>query len=165
MGHVRRGSTLIEFTLVGIPLIFIITSAMMVALAMWQFENLEYGSQSTARFVAMHGRLCAQNGTSCTTTVDDVAKFFATQTMALDPSKTQLTLTAATAATVCNPLNTCNGNLAQFPDSAHNGINFDVTVAATYPVVNPLGIFWPGNSGLGAATINLYGQSRQRIVF
>jgi hypothetical protein len=138
---------------------------MMVALSMWQFEALEYGSQSTARYVAMRGRLCAQNGTSCTVTVDDVVKFFVAQTAALDPSQTRVTLTSAAAATVCNPLNSCRGNSAQFPDSAHNGINFDVTVAATYPVLNPLGVFWPGTSGLGAATFNLYAQSRQRIVF
>jgi len=36
----RRGSALLEFTLVGIPMIFISTSVMSASLDMWQFHNL-----------------------------------------------------------------------------------------------------------------------------
>ena len=49
----RRGSALLEFTLVGIPILFLSTSVISASLDMWQFHNLAYGTQMTARYVAM----------------------------------------------------------------------------------------------------------------
>jgi len=161
----RRGSVLIEFTLVGIPLIFMMTSIMMIALAMWQFETLAYGTQTTARFVVMHGRTCTQDGNSCTVTLNDIATYFSGQTIALDPNKTKLTLKSVSGTTTCEPLISCNGNTTVFPSAADNGINFDVTVTATYGVVNPLALFWRGTAGAGPGTLNLFATSRQRIMF
>jgi len=161
----RSGSTLIEFTLVGIPLIFMMMSILMTAIGMWQFESLAYGAQSTARFIAMHGRTCTQDGNSCIVTVSDVAAYFSGQTIALDPAKANITLKSASTTTSCRPIASCIGNSAQFPSAADNGVNFDVTVTASYGVVNPLAMFWPGTTPVGSGTFDLYATSRQRITF
>ena len=156
---------MIEFTLVGVPMICTITSIIMTAIAMWQFESLAFGTQITARYIVMHGRTCTQDGNSCTVTVSDIAAYFARQTIALDPSQTNLTLKSATATRNCSPLNSCTGDTTQFPSAVDNGVNFDVTVKATYGVTNPLAMFWPGTTGVGSGNFNLMATSRQRIVF
>jgi hypothetical protein len=161
----KKGQSLVEFTIVGIPVIFLITSVITVSVDMWQFDNLAYGAQTTARYVAMHGRSCIQDGTTCALTVADVVSYLSSRALALDPGKARVTLTSATSSTVCNPLSTCSSNSAQFPIASDNGVNFDVTVTVTYPITNPITMFWPGASSVGSQTFNLYAMSRQRIVF
>ncbi len=161
----RRGSALLEFTLVGIPLLFISTSVISASLDMWQFHNLAYGTQMTARYVAMHGRTCSQNGNSCTVTVGDIAAYFEGQALALDASKLNVTLQSISETINCNPVDTCNSSTAVFPNSSDNGVKFDIVVTGTYPVTNPIALFWPGAGSVSAATFNLYATSRQMIVF
>jgi len=161
----RRGSTLIEFSLIGIPLILSSVAVVAVALDMWQFHTLAFGTQTTTRFIAMHGRDCAQNGSTCTLTLDDIETFFASHAIALDPSQAVLTLRSATAVATCNPLKSCAGNMTQFPSATDNGVNFDITLTATYPVTNPAAMMLPGTSRTGVSTYNLFAMSRQRITF
>jgi hypothetical protein len=106
-----------------------------------------------------------QDSSTCTVTVGDIASYFAAHAIALDPSKTNLTLKSATATTNCNPLNSCSGNAVQFPSSTDNGINFDVTLTASYSVTNPVAMFWPTGSAAAPSTFNLFAMSRQRILY
>ena len=161
----RRGSALLEFTLVGIPMLFISMSVMSASLDMWQFHNLAYGTQMTARYIAMHGRSCTQNGNSCTVTVGNIASYFQGQALALDASKVEVKLQSLGETIDCNPLNTCSSNTAMFPNSADNGVKFDIIVTAVYPVTNPIALFWPGAGSVNPATFNLFATSRQMIVF
>jgi hypothetical protein len=156
---------LIEFSLVGLPIIFVIFSVALAAIGMWQFENLEFGTQNATRFVAMHGRTCVQDGSTCVITVGDVASYFESQTFALDAAKAQVTLKSATATITCNPLNSCFGNTTVFPSTQDNGVNFDVSITSVYPVLSPITMFWPGNPSLAGSTFNLFATSRQRIIY
>jgi Flp pilus assembly protein TadG len=161
----ERGSALIEFALLGIPVIFVFTSVMTVALDMWQYASLAYSTETTARYIVMHGRTCSQNGNSCTLTVGNIASFFDAQGVSLDPAAVNMTLKSAISTTTCNPLTSCSGNATQFPNSTENGLNFDVTVTATYAVSSPIAMFWPGASAVGAGNFTLMAKSRQRIIF
>jgi Flp pilus assembly protein TadG len=161
----RRGSALLEFTLVGIPVIFMSTSIMSAGIDMWQFHNLAYGTQMTARYVAMHGRSCAQNGNTCTVTVGNIASYFRGQALALDSSKLNVKLQSLSETINCNPLNTCNSSTTVFPNASDNGVKFDIVVTAVYPVTNPIAMFWPGAGSVHAATFNLSATSRQMIIF
>jgi Flp pilus assembly protein TadG len=161
----RRGSALLEFTLVGIPILFVSTSVMAAGLNMWQFHNLAYATQMTARYAAMHGRTCTQNGNSCTVTVGNLAAYFEGQAMALDASKVNLKLQSLSETIQCNPLNTCASSTTVFPNASDNGVKFDIVLTAVYPVTNPIAMFWPGAGSVNAATFNLYATSRQMIIF
>src|SRR5579863_5373707 len=88
----RRGTAVIEFTLVGIPLIFLTISIIEASIAMWQYHSMMYANEIVARYAAMHGKGCTQNGNSCTITVGTVAKMIASQAPALDTSKLDVTL-------------------------------------------------------------------------
>jgi hypothetical protein len=160
----ERGSNLLEFSLVGVPVILMACAATTMALSMWQFHTLEFGTQITTRYIAMHGRSCVQDSTTCTVTVGDIASYFAAHAIGLDPSKTNLTLKSANVTTNCNPLNSCNGNTAQFPSATDNGINFDITLTASYLVTNPVAMLSPSGSAVPSA-FNLFATSRQRILY
>jgi hypothetical protein len=142
-----------------------IVSVITLTTDMWQYDNLAYATQTTARYVAMHGRTCIQDGSSCALTVADVVSYFSSRGIALDSGKANVTLQSATTSTVCSPLSSCGSNAAQFPIASDNGVNFDVTVKVTYPVTNPFAMFWPGAGSVVFRPLNLYAVSRQRIVF
>lgn len=161
----RRGSSLLEFTLVGIPVLFLTASVVNTSIAMWQFHTMEYALQVTDRYVALHGRSCSQNGNNCTMTVGGVATMIKTQAPSLDPSKLKVTLTTQSASVVCEPLNSCLTNSAQFPSTADNGVNFDVTLSGTYKVFIPVLMFWPGSQGVPSANYTLGATTRQTIQF
>jgi len=161
----RRGYGLIEFTIIGIPVIFLTISIIEVALAMWQYHTLAYSVGVTTRYVITHGRTCGQNVNACTVTLGNVASVFEQQAIALDPTKVNLTLYTQTATTTCNPLSTCLSSSTQFPSATDNGVNLDVKLVATYPIANPFPFFWPGSSASSGGTFTLGATSRQRIVF
>ncbi len=162
----RSGQSLLEFTLLGIPMVFITISVVYVSIAMWQFHSLAYASEMTARYVSVHGVTCAANGNTCTITVGNIATFFSTQAMALDASKVIVKMTDGSGTTTCNPLNTCNSSSTQFPNSnsSYNSVGSDITIIATYGVKSPLAMFWPPDIDT-AHDYTVGAQSRQRIMF
>jgi Flp pilus assembly protein TadG len=161
----RRGFAVLEFTLVALPVIFLTVSIIEASLAMWQYHTMAYAVDLAARYVVVHGRGCTQNGNTCSVTLGNVAHLIAQQSVALDASKLNVTLTTHSGPTTCNPLNTCFTSTTQFPSATDNGVNLDVTIAATYPISNPMPMFWPGagTSSIGAFTLGA--TSRQRILF
>ena len=163
MGN-RRGNTLIEFTLLGIPMIFIMVSVVSVSIDMWQFLDLPYCVEETARYVTTHGQGCSQNGSNCLITVGNVAAFFESQTAALDPSQVNVTLTDGSGSTNCNPVSACGASSAQFPNAGYNSPGSDVKVQATYVLKNPIAMFWPPDKD-GSHDFTVGATSRQRIMF
>jgi Flp pilus assembly protein TadG len=160
----RSGQSMIEFTLLGIPMLFITISVVGMSIDMWEFHTLAYATEMTARMVSVHGATCAANGNTCTIKVGDVAKFFATQSIALNPSSVVVTMTDGSGSTTCNPVNNCNTNTTQFPAASANSVGSDVTITATYTLKNPFAMYWPPDTD---ASHDYTGgaKSRQRIVF
>jgi Flp pilus assembly protein TadG len=160
----RSGQSLIEFTLMGIPMVFVTISVVYVSIGMWQFHSLAYASEMTARYVSVHGATCAANGNTCTITVGNVATFFSTQAMALDASKVIVQMKDGSGTTTCNPVNSCNSTATQFPSASYNSVGSDITITATYGVKSPLAMFWPPDIDW-AHDYTVGAQSRQRIMF
>jgi Flp pilus assembly protein TadG len=160
----RRGNALIEFTLLGIPIIFISLSIVSVSLDMWQFHSLAYSTEMTARYATVHGATCTANTNSCTITIGNMATYYASQALALDPAQVIVNFTDGSGTTTCNPVNSCNSNATQFPKAAYNSIGMDVKVVATYTLKNPFAMFWPPNSD-PASAFSVSATSRQRIGF
>ena len=160
----RRGNALIEFTLLGVPLLFITISIVAVSIDMWEFHNLAYSVEQTARYVTVHGATCTQNTNSCTITVGNVATYFKTQALALDPTQVIVTITDGSGTTTCNPVNSCTGSATQFPNPANNSVGSDVTIKATYILKNPVVLFWPPDID-SPSDFTVGATSRQRIIF
>ena len=162
----RSGSSLIEFTMAAVPLIFITISIVEMSLESWKYQTMIYAVQVATRYVAGHGRTCTKNGNTCTTNIGSVATLINTYAPSLDPGLLNVTFASnsGTAAT-CNPLNTCLTNATQYPSSIDNGVGLDITISATYPMNNPFPMMWFGNGSFNGQTHTLGAISRQTIVY
>lgn len=156
---------MVEFTMVAVPMIFLTIAIIEASIGMWQFHSMAYAVQTATRFSVTHGRTCGQNGNNCIVTLGTVTTLLARQAPGLNTSKLNLTLYTHGATTTCNPISTCLNSTAQFPNSIDNAVNFDVKIVATYPVANPMPMFWPGSEASPGSTFTLGATSRQRIVF
>ena len=164
----QAGNVALEFTLVGIPLLFILISVINISYAMMTLHTIQEAVQQGARFTIGRGAGCSDNSNTCTTTVGTIADAMRLFTPGVDPNVLQVTLkTASGAATSCNPLVSCHGNTTVWPP-ASNGDNIpgkDIVISADYRMLTVIGIFWPGGGGniFGPTTFHAY--SRQRMTF
>jgi Flp pilus assembly protein TadG len=171
MARGRKGNSLIEFVLFGIPTIFMSLSVFEGSLTMWEYHTLTEAAAIGARYVVTHGSDCSQGGNSCTRTGSQVAGVIQSAAVGLDPTKVNVTLTPQTG-TVIGPyvLSDCvAGNVhatnctANFP----NGLAppSTITVTLTYTVHNPIVMLWPGARGVTNTGATLGAVSSQEVVF
>jgi len=160
----RRGATMIEFVLLGIPAIFICTSIVTTSIDMWEFFTLNYAVAETARYASMHGVTCATSPNTCTIMQSDVATYFENAAIALVPASTTLKLTDSSGTTTCNPVTSCSTS-TQFPASSHNAVGANITIQASYTLLNPIFMFWPGAGSVSASNITVSSASTQAILF
>jgi hypothetical protein len=169
-----RGSTLIEFTLVGIPLIFVLISTFEIARGMWMYETLAYAVREGTRFAIVHGQGCATAPHSCRRTVGQLAQHIANAGVGLLPDEWNVTITATGRTYACNPLSSCLSVGDCFPSSADctsSDIEWagmpgmPVTIEAGYPFRSAIAMFWPGGTPVVFGTKMLWARSREGIQF
>ena len=162
----RRGNALVEFTLVGIPMIFLLISTFEMARGMWIYHTLVSAVKQGARYASVHGKLCATSPNSCTVKVSDVAAQVQNAGVGLIPASLSLTITTQGTAPVVCTLNNCLTNTSTCPDPAGNAVGNTIELDATYPFTSIICMFWAGGgSTLPLGTINLPASARERIRF
>ena len=166
----RAGSTLVEFTLVGIPLMFILISIFEISRGMWVYQTLAYATKEATRFVVVKGANCVQNGNTCGVTVQTVARIIEDRGVGLVPAELNVTLASLTDTRTCNPLSSCFNNATPWPtlttppDTGSNtGQNIRVT--ATYPFRSAISLFWPGTAGQQFGVFTLGSTSVEGVQF
>ncbi len=162
MGRGRRGNVLLEFTLMGIPVILLTISVVEISLAMWQYHTLEQCAVSGARYVVTHGANCAG---SCSITVGNVVTRITQTGIGLDPAKLSITLKSANSNTTYNPASSYQTSATAFPPAADAAVGNDITVTVSQTISNPFLMYWPGAANVQQSAVTLSGTSRQRIVF
>ena len=163
----QRGNAIIEFTLVGIPLIFALISIFEIARGMWIYHTLAYAVTEGTRYAAVHGVDCALPGNSCGVAVSDIAKVIQYQGVGLLPDQLTLTFTPnkINSAITCT-LQSCLTNSTAWPPDYDNLPGMDVTISASYPFSSAIAMFWPGaGPGIVFPTFNLPATSKERIQF
>jgi len=168
MAGKKKGSVTLEFTLVGIPLIFALISTVEMARGMWLFETQIYAINAGARYVAVHGQGCSSNGSSCSTTIGNIASAIANAGVGLAPADWNVTLYSASGSNnqTCYPLSSCLSSSTVWPPSPDNQEGLGVAIAGTYPFNSALSMFFPGSKPtLFAGTYKLPAYSQQRILF
>ena len=161
----RRGATTLEFTLLGIPGLFLCMSVIMTGIDMWQFFTLSYAVSETARFAAVHGATCASPNT-CQVTRAQVAAYFESQALALTAASTVVTLDDGSAPPfTCTPITSCPSSSSIFPAATYNTVGTNITVTATYPLSNPIFMFWPSQARINAVTHSVGASSTQEILY
>ena len=108
----RLGQSLVEFTFVGIPLIFVLISIFEVSRGMWMYHTLAYSVKVGVRFASVHGINCvktADNPNDCVvnmgpaTTPGTIAYVIRQAAVGLDPTKTTITFNASGTISTCPP--------------------------------------------------------------
>jgi Flp pilus assembly protein TadG len=174
MRRSRKGNSIVEFTLVGIPLMFILISVFEVSRGMWVYHTLAYAVKDTARYAAVHGQACLNAGAGCPVTVAAVATHLRDAGAGLLPNYFNVTMSTNTRTVTCSPLNSCLADTTCFPAAA-NCTSFDpgaaqgspVTITGTYPFASAISMFAPfgGSGGIVFGTFNLPATAREAILF
>ncbi len=163
-----RGSTLIEFTLIGIPMLFLMVSIFELGRGMWQFHTLAYAVKAGARYAAVHGQNCKTYPNSCTVSISTIAKVIKLAGIGLPPSKVNITFTPpGGAATTCR-LDDCISSYTTgyWPPSGANSPGQPLRISGIYEFHSVITMFWPGVGQFDVRRItNLSAQSRQVIEF
>jgi hypothetical protein len=176
-----RGSTLIEFTLVGIALMFVLISIFEVARGMWIYTTLAHTLREANRFVIVHGNNCYITPNSCGITIRDAAVRIRDAGVGLIPTELQnVQFISSTRTVTCPTLDACIqgggtgdtiwpgfGPVAP-PNNPDVGANqFSPTeIRARYPFRSAISLFWPGaGPGMTFGVILLPASSRERIQY
>ncbi len=184
MAMIRRnrrqsGSALIEFTLVGIPLMFVLISTFEMARGMWTYHTLAYAVREATRFTVVHGFNCSQLPNQCQVTVQRIAQEIQDAGVGLMPDQLEVRLLLFPAG---QPVNQANlGNLANgkmgtltalladtslWPVGNLSARPNDVVIAARYPFTSALAFFWPGTGApIVPGAIQFRAVSREKIQF
>ena len=171
----HRGSSTLEMTLVGIPLIFVIISTVEMARGMWIYHTLAYSLKEGTRFAIVHGQNCSTPPNNCAVKVSDIAKVIQKAGVALDPSLLKvemqstvddvgpnLTLTLSTLLTT----NTLFPTPSTGTTVGGGSMETNITFLAQYPFQSAIAIFWPGaGKGMQFPTFNLPASSQEKIQF
>ena len=162
----RRGSSMLEFLLAGLPSLFILISTIQMSLGMWQYHTLDSALQQAGRYVVVRGRGCVQNGNTCSVTVGTIAQQIASYAVGMPPQQLSVTLTPpGGAATTCNPLSSCYGNATVWPADPYNGPGMIFTITGTFTWNPAIGMVWPGTQTTIFPSFVLGASTAQEIMF
>jgi TadE-like protein len=173
----RRGNALLEFTLIGIPLLFVLISIFEISRGMWIYDTLAHAVKDTNRFVIVKGENCVATGNACGVTVQRIAEEFRDLGVGLIPADANLSLIALDHQVDCFPLSNClaGGSHADIalpwptrttPPATGSGRGQNITVRATMPFRSALAFFWPGaGPGFTFGVFNLGATSTEKIQF
>ncbi len=159
--HARKGSAMVEFTLVFIPLLFLICSTVEFGRAMWSYHTLAGSVKTGARYAIVHGARCFDTGT-CQASLGNVAETIRYAGRGLDPARMSVTLTSGDEVRTCSPLSSCIGDGSLWPPAGENAVGRPILIEASYSFESVLSSFWPGQS---RASFDLIASSREVIQF
>jgi TadE-like protein len=173
--HRGRGSTLIEFTLVGIPVIFILISIFEISRGMWLYHTLAYSIKEGVRFAIVRGHDCVIPPNNCAATVGDIADRIRMQSIGFVPSEIRnLTFRSPTRTITCATLEDCLANTTYFPsggpgqpkDTGGQRLGSFVEISAVYPFRSAIAMFWPGaGRGMNFGEFMLPASSKEMIQY
>ena len=168
-GEGRRGSSQVEFVLMGVPVIFLIICIFEMSRGMWVYDTLTYATHMVARHIVVRGAGCTSGGNSCGATISTFANDFAYNAIGLDPSVINVTFTSNSGTAVnCNPLNSCytgTNSTTAWPPSADSSQGSAVQVTANYAFPNALSMLWPGAHSVTFGAVRFTAYSKQTIMF
>jgi len=168
----QSGNALVEFTLVGIPIIFVLIATFEMSRGMWLYQTLAHAAKEGARYVVVRGENCVYNNNNCPLTIGELATTIEQASLGLPADKLTVTITSNTR--------TYTGQLSQFlndgtywPTYAKGAGTYDdgarvgqqITVTLVFPFESALAMFWPGAGGSIIPTVTLPASSTEVIEF
>ncbi len=165
----RRGNATLEFTLVGIPVIFTLISIVEMARGMWIYQTLAYAVKEGTRFTIVHGANCdpkINTVNNCQITVGQIAQVIESAGIGLDPSALQVQMQSLSDDTGLATLSSLANSNATFPTNPGNLQGSPITVSAQYPFASAMAMFWPGTGrGMKFASVTLPATSQEKVQY
>jgi hypothetical protein len=175
----RLGATLVEFTLVGIPVIFLLISIFEMSRGMWMYHTLAAVVREGARFAAVHGNDCNLTPSNCATRVRDVARRIQDFAVGVPPDDIiNVRFVTSTRTVTCPTLASClhagGPGDNYWPATAPGGPGDDggealcswVEVSAEYTFRSAIAMFRPGaGRGQNFGTFVFPASSREMIQY
>lgn len=169
----RCGSTLVEFTLVGIPVIFLLISIFEMSRGMWMYHTLAHAVREGVRFAVVRGNDCNLPPNNCAATVGAIATRIQNAATGIPPADViNVTFRSPTRTITCSTLASCLSSGTYWPASAP-GATADrggqpimswVEVSAEYRFRSMIAMFWPGSSAVKFGAVTFPASSRQTIL-
>jgi hypothetical protein len=138
-----RGNATIEFTLVGIPLVFVLISTIEMARGMWIYHTLAYAIKEGTRYAVGRGQ---NNSSASHATYQGVCQAIRQAGTGLLPEDLTLTFHSATA-----PDQICTADGASCPtgpwppsSTIDDQPGQTISITGFYPFVSAISMFWPG---------------------
>jgi Flp pilus assembly protein TadG len=167
----QKGNSLLEFTLVGIPLIFVWISIVQMAIGMWHYHSLQYAVKMAGAYASVHGASCSRPGNSCAIQIKDAAAVLQRSSpgAAASTSVTFRTYmpdhaTASPTVVTCT-LSDCLTNMTPWPPTGWGEPGYEIDIKAVYTYSSGLAMFIPGSGSVRFGVYNLSASTRQPIVF
>lgn len=163
----RRGQSIIEFTFVGIPLMFVLISIFEMSRGMWMYHTLAHATKTAVRYSIVHGQNCgAPTGNTCLRTIGHIATEFKNAAVGIDEATTMLTFISAAGTIGPRSLTVSLGdNATQWPPAGGNAPSQILTIEAVTPFRSAIALFWPGSSPVTIGRVNLPARSSDRVAY
>jgi hypothetical protein len=171
----ESGNQMIEFTLIGLPLTFLLFSISNMCFAMLTLHTLQEAVEQAARYVSTRGSTCSSGSNTCTATIQQIVTVVANNSPGISRTKLNVTLTSAFGTQIsCTPVSTCLAGTCSpacstvWPTSANgdNAPGKDFIVSANSSVLGPMFMFWDGASNSTRINSSAFAaNSRQRLMF
>jgi Flp pilus assembly protein TadG len=162
------GAAILEFTLVGIPIIFVLISTFEMGRGMWMYHTLAAGVKEGTRYAIVHGQNCGLTPNTCTVTMSQIASKIATSGTGLSGAGSAVTLTFTDAGGTATSCTLSNCPATRFPPATESAPGLKVTIKGSYAFSSVICMLWPG-AGAGAygpsGTVNLAASSSEAIQF
>jgi hypothetical protein len=160
---------MVEFTMVGIPLIFVLISTFELARGMWLYHTVAYAVKTGTRYAVVHGQNCGIGSNSCNVSISQIASVIQSAGFGLPADTFTLTFTPATTGSTTCTLNDCISKQTAgiWPPAADNAVGKKVKISGKFPFQSVIIMFWPGaaNPLAPAGTIYLSADSRESIQY
>lgn len=165
-GKNRKGSSLLEFTLVAIPLIFVVISLFELTRGMWTYQGLSYAVREGVRYASVHGRGCASPNT-CQVTVGQITRVIRSAGPGFDTRAITLTFTPASGTAISGTMATLLTNNTVWPPAGANAPGLSVKISMKYSFKTVLAVVWPGSGHVfnRSQTFTLPASSTEAIQF
>jgi Flp pilus assembly protein TadG len=170
----QGGQALVEFTFVGIPMMFVLISIFEISRGMWVYDTLSYAVKQGVRYAIVHGQNCTKNGNNCpvnlgpatgvcNNTNSTIAEVIRCAGVGLDLRQTTLTFTSQVSTLGPYALNAVPGT--QWPPPNGNQSGQPITIEIRTPFNSAIAMFWPGAQRVNFASGILPASSSDQIQF
>jgi Flp pilus assembly protein TadG len=150
-----RGSTMLEFALVGTLFLMVWISTVQLAIGMWRYHTIQNAVKVAGTYTAVHGSDCSTGGNSCGIAIQDIANVLKTNMIGVDPAQVTVTFNAMSSdhTTVASSVTCqlyggstpCTSNTTSWPPSSYNTPGTDFEIKTEYQLHSTLATVWlPG---------------------